>query len=686
MKRPWIAALFMLLISTILQAQNLNIHHINVGQGDATLLVSPTGKTFLIDAGDNSKGTSRVLPYLQSLGVTKLDFLVATHYHADHIGGLDEVINGLGAGNVVTVYDRGTAHTVPTTVSYTSYAAAANSASGGRHSLTVGTVIDLGDGVTVKCLATDGAVLGYGAVANATSSENDLSSAWLVSFNEFRFFTGGDSGGEASAYADLETPIANYSGVGAVDALKVDHHGSVYSTNPTFVNTLNPTVAVITVGNGNSYLHPVQSILDRLAAANCYMYLTETGNGGTLGAGQGAVANGNILISTTGHNTFSVSYGTQTDTYPLHLPPTGSVAVSINPATASMNTGATLQFTASVTGSTDTAVTWSATGGTVSASGLYTAPATAGTFTVTATSVADATKSASSTVTVTAVPVVAVGLSPASASVNTGATFQFTASVTGSANTAVTWSASGGTVSPSGLYTAPATAGTCTVTATSVADPTRSASSTVTVTPVVAVAVSPASASVSAGATFQFTASVTGSANTAVTWSTTGGTVSASGLYTAPATAGTCTVTATSVADPTKSALSTVTVTAASVVFTEVEANNTRATANSVGASVTGIVGYFPSASDNDDYFAVTLPAGRTLIVDMTGPTASSQNYDLYLLSSTGTQLARSKNAGTTERVTYKNTSTTAAKTIYIDVRRVASYSYVTPYNLTISR
>jgi beta-lactamase superfamily II metal-dependent hydrolase len=607
MNRSWITPIFLFIFGALLQAQNLSIHHINVGQGDATLLVSPTGTTFLIDAGDNSKGTSKVLPYLQSLGVTKLDFVVATHYHADHIGGLDEVINGLGAGNVVTVYDRGTAHTVPTTVSYTSYASSASSASGGRHTLTVGTVIDLGGGVTVKCLASDGSVLGYGAVAKATSSENDLSSAWLVSFNEFRFFTGGDCGGEASAYADLETPIASYSGVGAVDALKIDHHGSTYSTNQAFVNTLQPTAAVITVGTGNSYFHPVQSVLDRLAAANCYMYLTETGNGGTLAAGQGVVANGNIVINTTGHNTFTVVYGTQTDTYPLHLPPTGSVSVSVTPATASVNSGATYQFTAAVTGSTDTSVTWSATGGTVSGSGLYTAPAAAGTYSVTATSVADPSKSASSTVTVAAAPVVSVSITPASASMNTNATYQFTASVTGSTNTSVTWSATGGTVDAAGLYTAPAIAGTYSVTATSVADPSKSASSTVTV-----------------------------------------------------------------VAAPSD--------------FTEIEANNTRATANIVGANVTTITGYFPGTSDVDDYFAVTLLPGRTLTVNMTGPTASNQNYDLYLYSSTGTQLARSKNAGTTERVTYKNTSTTAAKTIYIDVRRVASYSYVTPYTLTVSR
>ena len=244
------------------------------------------------------------------------------------------------------------------------------------------------------------------------------------------------------------------------------------------------------------------------------------------------------------------------------------VAVSLSPTSAALATGATQQFTATVTGTTNTAVTWTATGGTVSTSGLYTAPTTAGTFSVTATSVADTTRSASASVTVTA-PVVAVSISPTTASLATGVTQQFTATVTGTTNTAVTWTATGGSVSASGLYTAPATAGTYTVKVTSAADTTKSASATVTVTAnVVAVSISPTTAALATGATQPFTATVTGSTNTTVTWTTTGGTVSASGLYTAPATAGTYTVKATSAADTTKSASATVTVTAVTSTFT----------------------------------------------------------------------------------------------------------------------
>ena len=124
----------------------------------------------------------------------------------------------------------------------------------------------------------------------------------------------------------------------------------------------------------------------------------------------------------------------------------------------------------------------------------------------------------------------------------------------------------------------------------------------------------------------------------------------------------------------------------AATTYNEVEPNNTQSAANAVGDAVTKIVGYFPSTSDNNDYFNVTLLAGHTLIVDMTGPTASSQDYDLFLLSSTGTQLASSIGSSTTEHVSYKNTNTSASKVITIRVNRYASYSSVTPYTLTMSR
>lgn len=182
--------------------------------------------------------------------------------------------------------------------------------------------------------------------------------------------------------------------------------------------------------------------------------------------------------------------------------PPPSISVSTGPASASLLLGGSQQFTATVTGTSNTAVTWSVNGtiggnatvGTISTAGLYTAPAnlpSPNTVTVSATSQADSTKSASVTVTLAGV---AVTVSPLSATVTLGTAQQFSATVTGTSNTAVTWSAGGtaggnatvGTISATGLYTAPAnlpSSNTVTISATSQADNKMSASATVTLVP-----------------------------------------------------------------------------------------------------------------------------------------------------------------------------------------------------------
>ena len=244
-------------------------------------------------------------------------------------------------------------------------------------------------------------------------------------------------------------------------------------------------------------------------------------------------------------------------------PPPPPITVSVSPQSATVQTGATQQFTAAVTGTTDPVV-WSVNGvtggnatvGTISSTGLYTAPAAApaSALTIRATHPASGT-SGSATVSVTTPPAaVTVAVSPASASVQTGATRQFTATVTGTTDPVV-WSVNGvtggnatvGTVSSSGLYTAPAAvpSGAVTVRATHAASgASGQAAVTVTTPPAaVTVAVSPASASVQTGATRQFTATLTGTTDPVV-WSVNGvtggnatvGTISSSGLYTAPGT------------------------------------------------------------------------------------------------------------------------------------------------------
>ena len=255
----------------------------------------------------------------------------------------------------------------------------------------------------------------------------------------------------------------------------------------------------------------------------------------------------------------SVADPTKTASATVSLKP---VVVTVGPASVSLNGGMSTTFTASVTGSSNSAVTWSLSPqvGTIT-NGVYQAPATiasAQTITVTATSVADPTESDTSTVSLNPV-VVTVG--PASALLNGGAAATFTASVTGTSKTAVTWSLNPqvGSIT-NGVYQAPAIVAsqqTIAVIATSTADLTKAATSNVTLKPVV-VSVGPAAVTLSAGKSATFTASITGSVNTGVTWSLSPvvGTV-VNGVYTAPATiagAQTVTVKAVSVADSTKTA------------------------------------------------------------------------------------------------------------------------------------
>ncbi len=330
MKRIISTFLFILLLFVAhVFSSPLKIHHINVGQGDAALIVSPTGVTMLIDSGNDGDGTAKVLPYLAAQGITYLNYIACSHYHSDHLGGLDEVISAFGKTSIGKIYDRGGGY-LPTSTAFTSYLSAAK-ATGKRDSVYLGMVIDLGGGVTMKCVATVGKVLNYGAVKDASGSENDLSIGWVLNYGKFQYFTGGDLGGESSAYADSETPLAGV--VGDVDVLKINHHGSAYSTNQTFVNALKPEAAVILVGDGNSYNHPVQSILTRLVNAKCYVYQTETGTGGTIPAGKGAIANDNIVITTEG-SSYTISYGAIVDTYPGDF--TTGISDTYNPASFSL--------------------------------------------------------------------------------------------------------------------------------------------------------------------------------------------------------------------------------------------------------------------------------------------------------------------------------------------------------------
>jgi len=268
---------------------------------------------------------------------------------------------------------------------------------------------------------------------------------------------------------------------------------------------------------------------------------------------------------------------------------TAPVAVTLSPSSATVTAGVGVGVTSKVTGATDTSVTWyvdgivggNSTVGSLSGTGTattYRTPSVAGVHTVKVVSNADTTKSASAAVTVT--NPVAVAVSPTSATVSTGAKASLSSTVTGSANTAVTWSVDGvlngnatvGTITVAGniaTYTSSTTAGSHSVKCTSTADTTKTATAIMTVVApatVSSVAVSPATLNLTTGGQNQFSAAVTGtgSFNPAVAWSAQRGTITSTGLYTAPPTGGSDVVTAASVVTPSVASTASITVTAPS--------------------------------------------------------------------------------------------------------------------------
>jgi beta-lactamase superfamily II metal-dependent hydrolase len=344
MKLPAVQlALVMLALcrATLLAAPGLlEIHQINVQQGDCTLVVGPNGTTVLIDAGNTGKGTAEVVPYLRGIGITPedgLDFLICTHRDADHLGGIDEVI---AAGYDITqgVWDNGSTRggdpdsAIGQFLNRARMTAAGRAAGTNVPAIPLGHVIELGDGATATCVAVGGRVISHGSVTGATS-ENDMSVAMLVRFGDFEYLTAGDLGGgdtdrsctdRVTDQANVESPLAIALRSGSppqlsthgLEVLYVNHHGSESSSNSDYMNLLTPTVAVINTGpgQGGTWHHPridvVESVL--MAQVSCVTappaFVLQTEEGGPDGPNRSeqGFSVGDIVIKTTGVGIFQV--------------------------------------------------------------------------------------------------------------------------------------------------------------------------------------------------------------------------------------------------------------------------------------------------------------------------------------------------------------------------------------------
>ncbi|MFT4415333.1 MBL fold metallo-hydrolase [Fredinandcohnia humi] len=290
-------------------SKELKAHFIDVGQGDSSLIITPNGKTILIDGGKDSAG-EKVVSYLKQVGVSTIDLLVSTHPDADHIGGLEDVLNNF---TVKKILDSGKTHT---SLTYLDYLALIDAKNIPFEVAKEGSSISLDNAVQIKVLNS----------ASGTEDNNESSVVLKITYGEIDFLYTGDA--EVEQEAEM---VAKYDV--EAEVLKVGHHGSDTSTSQAFVNEVKPKVSILSYGKDNTYGHPVSTVVNRLKAIGSNLYST--------------AVSGDIKVTTNG-KTYNVSAtpwtGGTTPTVPP-IQPTGTLdLVSVNLDTEVVtikNTGST---------------------------------------------------------------------------------------------------------------------------------------------------------------------------------------------------------------------------------------------------------------------------------------------------------------------------------------------------------
>ncbi len=232
----------------------LEVHFMDVGQGDAILLVSPEGRSLLVDGGEFHMGDD-VLAYLDELNIEELDIIVATHPHSDHIGGLIRVMEELPVGQV---YDSGRMHTTQTMLSYLE---TIENKDIHFQVVSQGYSFQLGEEVKIFVLSPWDDLL--------QEEINAASIVLLVKYRDFTMLLTGD------ATALVEEGLLERGQLEPLHILKVAHHGSRTSTTEFFLSATRPDIAIISAGVGNRYGHPHEIVLERLKEYGVKIFRTD---------------------------------------------------------------------------------------------------------------------------------------------------------------------------------------------------------------------------------------------------------------------------------------------------------------------------------------------------------------------------------------------------------------------------
>lgn len=232
----------------------LEVHIVDVGNADC-ILVRQGEHTMLIDAGERGDADT-ILDYLDAYDIERLDLVVATHPHADHIGSMADIIREIEVGEFLMAYMP--EENTPTTATYLDMLEAlferdvTVTEAQPRQTYTLGT-----------------AKLQVLAPITEDDDPNAMSVVTRLSFGDNRFLFMGD------AESGVERQMMNAGYALSADVLKVGHHGSNTGTHDAFLERVDPTYAVFTCGKGNSYGHPHREVVDKLRAADVAAYRSD---------------------------------------------------------------------------------------------------------------------------------------------------------------------------------------------------------------------------------------------------------------------------------------------------------------------------------------------------------------------------------------------------------------------------